>query len=93
MSNTPDIKIMRERCVQCGDCLKLCPQSGPGVEFPVFTMDDETQSVRIENSASCFGCLTCVEFCRATAIIMTLDKKAAVDLPDLYPTRPANKII
>jgi Fe-S-cluster-containing hydrogenase component 2 len=56
-------------------------------------MDDETQSVRIENSASCFGCLTCVEFCRATAIIMTLDKKAAVDLPDLYPTRPANKII
>ena len=93
MSGTSDIKIMRERCVQCGDCLKLCPQSGPGAELPVFMMDDETQSVKVENSASCFGCLTCVEFCRAAAIVMTLDKKASDDLPDLYPTRPANKII
>jgi len=56
-------------------------------------MDDEMQSVKVENSASCFGCLTCVEFCRAAAIVMTLDQKAADDLPDLYPTRPANKII
>lgn len=91
MSHVPEIRIMGERCVRCGGCLALCPQSGPDAVDPVFLAEPE--GLRVAHSESCFACMTCVEFCRASAIVMTHKPPATEGQPDLYPTRPANKII
>jgi 2-oxoglutarate ferredoxin oxidoreductase subunit delta len=89
----PDIRIMRERCIGCGDCLDLCPQSGPETEYPVFTLSNDGGEVRIEHAENCIACLTCVEFCRAAAIVMSRETQVKDLQPDLYPSRPASKII
>jgi hypothetical protein len=34
-----------------------------------------------------------VEFCRACAIVMSHERQLVEPQPDLYPIRPANKII
>ena len=93
MSHVPEIRIMRERCVGCGDCLTLCPQSGPDAADPVFLAEPEGQGVRVAHNESCFACMTCVEFCRASAIVMTHEPPTTEGQPDLHPTRPASKII
>ncbi len=71
MACVPEIKVLRERCVRCGDCIELCPQSGDSVSYPVFISAGDTGEIKVENPESCFGCMTCVEFCRASAVIVS----------------------
>lgn len=93
MIPVPDIKILKERCVGCGDCVRLCPQSGEGVDFPVLGFDKEAGEVRVENREGCFTCYTCVEFCRAAAIVIYHEHRTYSEQPELYPERPVNRII
>jgi Fe-S-cluster-containing hydrogenase component 2 len=87
-----DIRIMRERCVACGDCVDLCPQSGAGHELPVLVADDSGE-VRVANSEGCIACFSCCEFCRSSAITITSAEAFQDGQPDIYPTRPASRII
>ena len=92
MAELPEIRIMRERCILCGDCIKMCPQSGEGVESPVLS-DSGGGEVTVENRDSCIACYTCVEFCRASAIVVSHDS----GLPDhsamVFPERPLDRIV
>ncbi len=87
----PDIKILSERCVDCGDCVLLCPQSGDGVADPVLAA--EGGAVFVVNVEGCMGCFTCVESCRAAAIVISDSSPAPRVLEGLYPTRPTSRII
>jgi formate hydrogenlyase subunit 6/NADH:ubiquinone oxidoreductase subunit I len=87
-----DIRIMRERCVACGDCVDLCPQSGPGREFPVLVVD-ESGEVSVASSEGCIACFSCCEFCRSAAITITNAEGGLDGQPDIYPTRPTSRII
>ncbi len=64
-------KIIRDekRCVSCGECVIVCPQSAEGQRFPVLVLSPvpgKPPEVRcIEN---CIQCMTCWDFCRAHAI-------------------------
>lgn len=60
------IGVDRERCIRCGECIEVCPQSGE-VEFPVYVKDEEGFP-RVKNADSCIGCLSCEDRCRARAI-------------------------
>jgi formate hydrogenlyase subunit 6/NADH:ubiquinone oxidoreductase subunit I len=91
MEELPDIRIMRERCVFCGDCVRLCPQSGGGTDHPVFS--DSGGEVVIESRESCIACFTCVEFCRASAIVISLGPGAHDDIPAVFPARPFDRIV
>jgi Fe-S-cluster-containing hydrogenase component 2 len=93
VEHTPDIRILRERCIRCGDCLEICPQSGPDTDFPVFTLSDDGSEIQIAHGENCIACFTCVEFCRACAIVISHERQLVEPQPDLYPIRPANKII
>jgi Fe-S-cluster-containing hydrogenase component 2 len=88
----PDIRVLRERCVACRDCIDLCPQSGDDVEFPVLAMDG-IEEISVQNTEGCIGCFTCVEFCRAAAIVISGSTSRAPSHPGLYPTRPTSRII
>lgn len=88
----PDIRLMRERCVACGDCIELCPQSGAGVESPVLAIDEEGDVV-VEGTEGCIGCFTCVESCRAAAIVISNAEASPLSDAGLYTTRPLNRII
>lgn len=93
MARVPEIRIMRERCVRCGDCVELCPQSGPGAEEPVFVIERAGTDVRLAHIENCIACFTCVEFCRAAAIAIAQDLQHGEDRVELHRTRPANRII
>jgi ferredoxin len=84
---------LRERCIQCGDCMEVCPQSGTDTDFSVFTRSDEDDEIRVTHPENCIACFTCVEFCRACAVVMSYDRHPSEPQPDLFPFRPANKII
>jgi len=71
VAHVPEIKVLRERCVRCGDCVILCPQSGDRVTYPVLMSAGDTGEIKVENPESCFGCMTCVEFCRASAVVVS----------------------
>lgn len=93
MAQVPEIRIMWERCVRCGDCVELCPQSGPGAEEPVFMIERAGTEVRLAHIENCIACFTCVEFCRAAAITIAQDFQPDEDQLELYKTRPAGRII
>lgn len=92
MVQKPDIKIMRERCVECGDCVTLCPQSIDESPFPVFRLSGEL-GVEVLHEESCIACFTCVEYCRAAAIVIHPDRFAEEDQPEIFPSRPVVRII
>lgn len=91
MPHVPEIKVIRERCVACGDCVSLCPQSGPDSASPVLEMGEGTATVL--EPEGCIACYTCVEFCRASAIHITQDVSGHEGQPDLYLTRPVTRIV
>jgi len=88
----PEIRVISERCVACGDCVGLCPQSGAEVDLPVLVIA-ESGTVEVTDPAGCIGCFTCVEFCRSAAITITGAAPGADGQPDVYPTRPVSRII
>jgi formate hydrogenlyase subunit 6/NADH:ubiquinone oxidoreductase subunit I len=88
----PEIRVLPERCVSCGDCVKACPQSGPEAVSPVLEIQDGAEVV-VLSTEGCICCFTCVEFCRAAAIAIS-NAPAGQQTPEgLYPTRPASRII
>lgn len=62
----PLIRIERERCIGCFECVDICPQVS-GVEFPVFERGAEGFPI-VACEESCIGCLSCEAACRADAI-------------------------
>ncbi len=93
MANAGEMRIMRERCVHCGDCLELCPQSGPGNDRSIFSISGEGADVRVSHVENCIACYTCVEFCRAAAITIAQDFRPLDVEIAIRRSRPANKII
>lgn len=93
MFAAPEIRVLRERCVACGDCLKLCPHSGEGVTDPVLVIEGDPAEVVVKNRRNCISCHTCVEYCRATAIFISGDLKPQEDQPAVLPSRPLNRIV
>ncbi|MBU1672499.1 MAG: 4Fe-4S binding protein [Actinobacteria bacterium] len=91
MPHVPDIKVIKERCVACGDCITLCPQSGEGSTSPVLDMGEGT--VAVLDYEACIACYTCVEYCRAAAIHIVQEASGHEGQPDLYLTRPVNRIV
>ena len=88
----PEIRVVSERCVACGDCVSLCPQSGSDVALPVLVLAENGQG-EVADPRGCICCFTCVEFCRSAAIMITGALPAAEGQPDVYPTRPVSRII
>lgn len=85
------LRIDDERCVACGDCVEVCPQSGDG---PVAALILESGRPRVGDGAACIRCYTCVEFCRAAAIrISGADGPRAEGGLSIYPDRLAARII
>jgi len=93
LEHAPELRILRERCVTCGGCVESCPQSGPDTDLPVFTLSPAGDEVMVTHPEYCIACFTCVEFCRACAVATSHEGPAGEPQPDLYPSRPANKII
>lgn len=93
MAHVPEIRILRERCRHCGDCVTLCPQSGPGVDRPVFTSAGEGTDVRISHVEGCISCFTCVEFCRAAAIVVLAGERWRDGMPELTSGRPEDRFM
>lgn len=91
MPEVPDIKIVRERCVKCGDCVLLCPQSGEGVDEPVLVLAEGGEVV-VGRREGCIACYTCVEFCRAAALFV-YHADTHEDEFDAFPARPTNRIV
>lgn len=92
MACVPEIKVLRERCVRCGDCIELCPQSGDSVSYPVFISAGDTGEIKVENPESCFGCMTCVEFCRASAVIVS-GAPSPTGQQEVFPARKVINMI
>ncbi len=86
-----EIRLVRERCVRCGDCVRLCPQSGKGAEKPVLVIG-EGGEVTVESGEGCIACFTCVEFCRAAALFIS-GAVTNEDHMDAFPARPQNRIV
>lgn len=62
----PMIKIDRDRCIGCLECIDICPQVAD-LEFPVFERGIDGYP-KIANEESCIRCLSCEFNCRAEAI-------------------------
>lgn len=89
----PEIKIMRERCVLCGDCIVICPQSGKKADSPVLSRSEDDSTVRVSHPEGCIGCYACVEFCRAAAIHVSEEESLLEDQPEIFPGRPVSRIV
>jgi len=88
----PDIRVIKERCVACGDCVELCPQSGDGTASPVLVIAPGGDAA-VASAEGCIACFTCVEYCRSAAITIAGSQGNHHGQPDIYPTRPVSRII
>jgi NAD-dependent dihydropyrimidine dehydrogenase PreA subunit len=69
----PLIRIDRERCIGCFECVDICPQVAD-LEFPVFERGiDGYPAIACEES--CIGCLSCEASCRADAIRVEIEDR------------------
>jgi len=58
-------KMIPERCVKCGSCVKICPTSPKSVDF---TAPGDNTNPPVFNYATCIRCYCCHEVCPAKAI-------------------------
>ncbi|NTU63883.1 MAG: 4Fe-4S binding protein [Chloroflexi bacterium] len=67
-----------QRCVRCLECIQVCPQSQPGIPFPVIVPSaDRLGPPEIAHAENCIECLLCFSSCRSMAI--TLENYHAVE--------------
>lgn len=69
----PLIRIDRERCIGCFECIDVCPQSS-NTEFPVYEKGEDGYPT-VVNEDSCIGCLSCEQDCRADAIRVEVEER------------------
>lgn len=72
-SAEPMIRIDRERCIACFECIDVCPQV-LNTEYPVYERGDDGYP-RVANEESCIGCLSCEVNCRADAIVVEVEER------------------
>jgi len=63
------IRIDKERCIGCGECVDVCPQT-TRTDFPVYAVGEDRTPV-VANPESCIGCLSCQAQCRAEAVTVS----------------------
>ncbi len=54
------IRINREKCIACGQCLKVCPGN--------LLYADQDQKAYIKYPKQCWGCTACLKECRVGAV-------------------------
>jgi ferredoxin len=91
MAQAPEIRLLKERCVFCGDCVRICPQSVDGGSSPALVI--EGGEPRVENRDACIACFSCVEYCRASAIVISSNRSPRDRQPEVFPTRQRNRIL
>ena len=64
-----EIRIARDRCVDCGICSSLCPSGALSLQAPTWQLQFDTQR--------CFVCEQCIPSCPFEAIALVLDQPAA----------------
>jgi NAD-dependent dihydropyrimidine dehydrogenase PreA subunit len=69
----PGIRIDRERCMGCFECVDICPQTNY-TEFPVYEKGKDGVPV-VVNGDSCIACLSCEASCRAEAITVEVERE------------------
>jgi NAD-dependent dihydropyrimidine dehydrogenase PreA subunit len=69
----PMIRIDRDRCIGCLECVDVCPQVS-NTDYPVYEKGDDGRP-RVANEESCIGCLSCEENCRADAIVVEVEER------------------
>jgi NAD-dependent dihydropyrimidine dehydrogenase PreA subunit len=57
-----------QRCVGCGECIVVCPQSQPASGRPVLVSPRPGDIPVVAHAENCIQCLSCVDVCRASAI-------------------------
>jgi polyferredoxin len=65
------LKITRDekRCVGCGECVVVCPQSQPGTTTPVLVSPAPGEIPVVSCIENCIQCMSCLDVCRASAIL------------------------
>jgi len=54
----PSLRFVERNCVQCGLCVKTCPEAALALE-PRFSFAGEARSIRVLNEAQPFQCVSC----------------------------------
>jgi NAD-dependent dihydropyrimidine dehydrogenase PreA subunit len=64
------LKITRDenRCIGCGECVVVCPQSQPGTTTPVLVTQGAGETPLVASVENCMQCGSCLDVCRASAI-------------------------
>ena len=90
------LKIVRdkERCLECLECIHVCPQSHPGQKHPVIVeAANKNDPPEIANPDNCIQCLSCFNTCRSMAITFEDYHRVEKMIVDHYLVREAGKII
>ncbi|MCX9084307.1 MAG: 4Fe-4S binding protein [Candidatus Methanoperedens sp.] len=60
-----DILIDQEKCIGCGECIKVCPK-GPRIYWLIEKKGRKVAEVG--DKSFCIGCANCMAMCRPGAI-------------------------
>ena len=65
------VNITRDekRCVGCGECVVICPQSQAGTSTPVLVSPGPGEIPTVSCIQNCIQCMSCLDVCRASAIL------------------------
>jgi len=82
-----DFSVDREKCIQCGECIRDCP-------YDIIAMADDYPAVIPDREGLCIRCQHCLAVCSTGALsILGLDPVQSISLPGNLPAPEQMEIL
>jgi pyruvate formate lyase activating enzyme len=77
IGTSPELYYIKNKCIGCGECIKVCPQD---CIFPAEPLAAGEKKTIVIDRSKCVSCFSCVKECPTMALIAKGERRSITDL-------------